>query len=128
MPGIGQPYDPVTEYRADGENPDIPHDFLWEPFRWKHSIHMPRWASRLTLEVVDVRVERLQEIAEGDARAEGLSESDARWSDGFVEPHRDQFARFWDSLNAKRGYGWDVNPWVWVISFNHDEYPGGGGP
>jgi hypothetical protein len=66
---------------------------------------MPRWASRITLRVTRVGVERLQSISEEDARAEG------------VEPYGHIFERLWDSINAKRGYGWDVNPWVWVVSF-----------
>ena len=91
------------------------------------AIFMPRWASRLTLEIVDVRVERLQEISAKDILAEGA----------VARAHDDQFghnpvsafdgkcyldlrslwAHGWDSINAKRGYGWDKNPWVWVIEF-----------
>jgi hypothetical protein len=82
-------------------------------FRWRPSIHMPRWASRLTLEVLDVRVERLQEITVDDMLAEGIRVSDPRAS--YVRAH---FMDPWDSLNAKRGYGWEENPWVWVITFN----------
>jgi len=70
---------------------------------------MPRWASRITLEVTGVRVERLHDISEDDAWAEGCR-SDATWA-------LDWYVRLWDSLNAARGYGWDVNPWVWVVNF-----------
>lgn len=86
-------------------------------YRWRPSIHMPRWASRITLEIAAVRVERVQDITEKDVEAEGLSlqpwsgEGPAGW------PKTAGFAQLWDSLNAKRGYGWDANPWVWVISF-----------
>lgn len=82
------------------------------------SIHMPRWASRLTLEVTGVRVQRVQEISEEDADAEGVdavSMADvprqAAWS------RRQDFSRLWDSLNAKRGFGWEENPWVVAITF-----------
>lgn len=85
------------------------------------SIHMPRWASRLTLIVTDVRVQRLQEISEEDAVAEGTREptlrelgsalAQAAWSE------RQVFSRLWDSLNAKRGFGWAANPWVTATIF-----------
>jgi len=106
-------------YRADYPNnakergmENIPHE---SDVRWRPSIHMPRWASRLTLCVTDVWVERLQEITIEDVIAEGLS-TKLREHDAECDL-RDAFRRLWDSNNAKRGYGWDVNPWVWVISF-----------
>ncbi len=92
------------------------------------SIFMPRWASRITLEITDVRVERLQEITESDAQAEGVREM----TDGsgtfvgrtgprnLVTPWltaKEAFADGWDTLNFKRGFGWDTNPWAWVIEF-----------
>ncbi len=105
-------------YRADADDGVAP---------WRPSIHMPRWASRSTLEVTDVRVERLQDIGEIDARAEGIwyqcgSKEITR---GYLscdesvlyDTALQAFAGLWDSLNAKRGYGWDTNPWVWVIEF-----------
>jgi hypothetical protein len=79
----------------------------------RSAIHMPRWASRLTLEITNIRVERLQAITEEDALDEGV---DYEWH-GIPVGMRDNYRTLWDSLNAKRGYGWDVNPWVWVIEF-----------
>lgn len=86
---------------------------------WRPSILMPRWASRLTLEVVSVRVERLQDISEADAQAEGVTLSTAHSPDGspaHYETHRERFARLWDSINGDRAL-WASNPWVWVVEF-----------
>ena len=89
---------------------------------WKPSIHMPRWASRLTLEVKEVRVERLQEISQEDAQREGLRgplidpELDSIVNQIGVAP-KESFSDLWDSINAKRGHGWETNPWVWVVEF-----------
>jgi hypothetical protein len=72
---------------------------------------MHRWASRINLAVTNVRVERLQDISGLDTIHEGLrtpSRHDTR---------REEFRELWDSLNAKRGHGWDTNPWVWVVEF-----------
>jgi hypothetical protein len=95
--------------------------------KWHSPIFMPRWASRITLEITAVRVERVQDITAADAEAEGfvsVSYRDApKGSIGYpaqIAVARiaiGQFAKYWDFLNAKRGYGWDANPWVWVISF-----------
>ena len=91
---------------------------------WKSSIHMPRWASRISLEVTEVRVERLQEITEVDAIAEGVQRFKQKTWIGGTEGARTEhstaraaFRSLWDSLNAARGYGWDANPWVWVVRF-----------
>jgi hypothetical protein len=101
---------PVAAYRAT--EPDEINGGKWRP-----SIHMPRWASRLTLKITDVQVERVQAISESSAESEGITESVAseHWHDGpqFVGA----FADLWNSLNEKRGFGWQSNPWVWVISF-----------
>lgn len=91
-------------YRSDGEQ--IDRDPIWRP-----SIHMPRWASRITLEIVNVKVERLQDISEADAQKEGMS---------FIGS-RAMFAKLWDSINAKRGYSWESNPWIWAIEFKRVE-------
>jgi len=89
---------------------------------WKRpSIFMPRWASRILLEITDVRVERVQEISVDDIESEGLV-----FEYGGIETMRSAereacllvgFEELWDSINAKRGFGWDVNPWVWVVEF-----------
>lgn len=78
--------------------------------RWYPSIHMKRWMSRLTLEITNIRVERLHQISEEDAIAEGC-----RYE--YPVTARTAFLSIWDSLNAKRGYGWGANPFVWVIEF-----------
>ncbi|HET6631546.1 MAG TPA: hypothetical protein VFG73_02405 [Rhodanobacteraceae bacterium] len=78
---------------------------------------MPRWLSRITLEITDLRVERLQTITEDDARAEGcLPPVEA---DGSVTCGRRKtaFREQWDAALAKKGHGWEVNPWVWVVEF-----------
>ncbi len=108
-------------YRADGD--------IRIPGPWRPSIFMPRWASRITLEVTAVRAERLQDISEDGARAEGIerqtSIGPARamgWKDyggghGWLSPIG-SFASLWQSLNGRRpGCGWDANPWVWVYEF-----------
>ena len=85
--------------------------------RWKPSIHMPKWASRIHLEITNVRVEPLQEITHGDILAEGATRFvDRDYRD--MEPEtRNGFAQLWDSINVNRGYGWDSNPFVWVVEF-----------
>ena len=101
-----------TVYRADGDMREAeggkPTD------KWRPSIHMPRWASRITLLVTGTRVERLQDISEADAIAEGCG-GGHNYGDGTA---RTGFAMLWDLINAKRGAGWDANPWVWVVEFN----------
>lgn len=87
------------------------------------SIHMPRWASRITLIVTDVRVERLQDISESDAVAEGVEQDSDGWQD-YMMPHtqccataKDSYRTLWDSINAKSGFGWNENPWVAAYTF-----------
>ena len=115
-------------YIADGERVLDPKGF---DFAWWYSkpvcpgIHMPRWACRLLLEVTAVRVERLQEISEADAKAEGVDHVRLLVS-GKVEYVAQPVNAFdtrplayrmlWDSLNAKRA-PWASNPWVWVVEF-----------
>jgi hypothetical protein len=115
-PCFGESIKPGAEilYRADDCDG-------YDRLTWRPSIHMPRWASRLTLEITEVRVQRLQEISYEDCLAEGihlqrkcLKESvEAR----FVERPDKTFARLWDSINAKRGYPWSANCFVWALTF-----------
>ena len=83
---------------------------MTDGFLWTPSIFMPRFASRLTLEIVNVRVERLQEISVVDCGAEGMEFANE-------VPIKERYKRLWNDINAKRGFGWDKNPWVWVIEF-----------
>lgn len=83
---------------------------------------LPRRASRITLEITSIRVERLQEITEEDAQKEGITERSYITKEGVCLADMNgyfvcSFINHWNILNAKRGYGWDTNPWVWVISF-----------
>ena len=106
---------PFVWYRADGEQPDIGSDAI-KPEPWRPSIHMPRWASRILLEVTEVRVERLQEISIQDAMAEGVAETAPRLKD--LEPCMEWCYAYEDLWNVINGPGsWDANPWVWVIAF-----------
>jgi len=111
-------------YREDYADDPCGYDGEKSPegkFRtWKPSIHMPRWASRLTLEITDIRVERLKEISEADAIAEGVEPTRPLYGDcgGHThEGHKESFRILWDTLNGKRDFGWDQNPWVFVIEF-----------
>lgn len=140
------------QYEADGEwvvsrPPAVPLRAPWNCRRdrclsrsqersYVPSIHMPRWASRFTLEITSVRVERLQKISEADAIAEGAKRNDAegeewdgsyltqRYIDGIEgsqedEPHgsaREWYRSLWRSINGPES--WDKNPWVWVVEFN----------
>jgi len=117
-------------YKATDPAPELAYpDDEGEPkVKWSPSIHMPRWASRLTLEITGVRVERLQDISDADALSEGVERLINE--DGFIDYHHQwgkvikamdaasSFRSLWDSINAARGLGWDTNPWVWVITFN----------
>ena len=112
-------------YRADhlhleGDGP--------EPIMWRPSIHMPRRAARLILEIEDVGVERLQAISEEDAWKEGIDELDGRFDAAglcatakkyelMVEDAKATFAHFWDGLYRLPEKKWGANPWVWVVRF-----------
>ncbi len=115
-------------YEADGAEPAHP---VSEKGRYRHARFMVRWASRITLEVTGVRVERLRDISEADAWAEGCKRGDP-WDNGAgyfpaEEPHPDGicyvgwdsakewFSDIWESINGDGS--WDANPWVWVVEF-----------
>lgn len=126
----------VWQYKASTEEP--------EDYTWKPSIHMPKEASRIWLRVKDVRVERVQDITSRGALMEGYPVSsindlyDKDVLEGIKElpedkrtmalrltptkkhnslTPKDWFSELWDSINAKRGFGWKENPWVWCVSF-----------
>lgn len=114
-------------YRADNfirGNFETGKDWTGDEFgRWRPSIFMPRWVSRITLEVTDVGVERVQNIREHEVFLEGIEH--CLDCDAYIlshrndEPHEqsDDFIDLWNSINAKRGFGWDTNPWVWKVEF-----------
>ena len=92
------------------------------PWKWKPSIHMPKEAARIFLRVTDVRVERVQDILCGDMHREGCipkTVTGGQWQ----QWQHDYWIPLWDSINAKRGYGWDTNPWVFVYSFERIDKP-----
>lgn len=130
-------------YRADntarGWNGDLqPFDadtsgWNWDKFagKWKPSIFIPRWASRITLEITDVRVQRVQEIDGYDATAEGITiprcgcevcRHSAQMCPADQGAAIMEYAALWDRINGKRpGCPWDANPWLWAISFRRVE-------
>lgn len=115
--GVVQVIDPSDRYYAcvyrEGWDRSAPH--------WRPSIHMPRWASRLTLIVADVRVQRLQDISEADAVGEGCRCDSDGWCDYQMpatqscETARNSFRTLWNSLHGHEA--WNANPWVAAISF-----------
>lgn len=111
-------------YSADGEDVTKPHQNNASG-SWNSPVTMPRWASRLTLEITDVRVQRLSEISTDDVNAEGVACSDC-WTSGTAYkdfPHNEQcgcvnkFRNLWNSENTESGDTWDANPWVFAITF-----------
>lgn len=112
----------VTQYAADNKI-DQPY---WSSLVWKPSIHMPRWASRMDIQIINYKVERVQDITEEDAIAEGCLGYEIKPEHagciGCPKTYKAwrlpqvQFQDLWDSINAKAGFGWYINPWVWAIS------------
>lgn len=108
-------------YRADGRDMDgnywdiTPGDKDHE-VKWKPSIFMPRWASRILLEITDIRVERLQEITSDQIEREGINCDEPFILNG--AERRYAFEQLWNSINSKKpDKCWDANPWVWVVEF-----------
>ncbi len=141
-------HEPQTDedlpYREDGRIVVYAADPHWEgsrqflcadgvlrwarPERWRPSIHMPRWASRITLQIASVRVERLQEISIEDAKAEGAwgpddsivqKVADYFGTDIFSANPRKAFQMLWESINGPDS--WAANPWVWAVEFKRLE-------
>lgn len=112
----------IPECLCDGKSP------------WKPGIHLPRWGSRIEIEVRDVRLERLQDITEDDAKAEGVRPffevydkigKDQRICTGELArdfPYRASFACLWDEINGERAL-WSSNPWTWVVEFRAIKVP-----
>lgn len=126
-----------VSYKAGGSrSPEPPHDYcLPDREGWLPSTHMPRWASRILLEITDIRIERLKDITREDAIAEGIEgepcDQTIAWKD-YLNPKQwgfpewgddcdtaaiDSYRSLWNMLNAKKGFGWEVNSFVWVIEF-----------
>jgi hypothetical protein len=112
----------VVAYKADNKTSDIACDLATHDRvvcaieneevcgeRWRPSIHMPRWACRLVLPMVSVRVERVQDITEEDAKAEGVEPIEGNYREGFREVWQDIYGT------------WDANPWVWVAEWKEIE-------
>ena len=113
-----------TFYRADDDSDAIKADCLdcGIPFAWRPSIHMPRWRSRILLEITGVRVQRLQDINEADAQAEGCAlECMTPTGDdsGSAIYGPGGFLALWESINGPGS--WNANPWVWVVEFRRVE-------
>ncbi len=103
----------AIRYDADLDQTESDCRIGWaEHSKCRPSIHMPRWVSRITLEITDVRVERIRDISKKDAEAEGYTNDPIPDDDPIS-----WYIWLWDSINAKKGYGWEVNPWVWCICF-----------
>jgi hypothetical protein len=106
-------YDLMDVYRADCDA--AAEDAVYKlGFKWTPAIFMPRRASRITLEIADVRAQRLQDIATEDAVAEGCPGCRPDLPNSHAVAW---YSAIWNGLNAKRGLGWDTNPWVWALTF-----------
>ncbi len=109
----------VAMFGKDDDRPDwLPKPSPFPKLKWRPSIHMFKKDARIWLEITEVRVERVHEIKPSDCMREGWNTDNELFPTiNAPDKAREWFKKLWDSLNAKRGYGWEVNPWVWVISF-----------
>lgn len=110
-------------YKVDWEK-----DGIADITKWRPSIHMPKEAARIWLKVTDVRVERLQDISGMDVLKEGVNSHVHPEADYFDVNQREMFQSLWNSTIDKKQidtYGWEANPWVWVIEFERCEKPEG---
>lgn len=114
----------IPHYRATEPEPNMvtyEQDEDDDTTRWRPSIFMPRWASRIMLEITDVRIERLNDISEADARAEGIVDAgdDNGWqlsdTTHYSNTAVNSYASLWESINGDGS--WEANPWVWAITF-----------
>lgn len=134
--GIKPPYQPgdilyVRETWKKAPNgyyyyEDWQRDDIADVTKWKPSIHMPKEAARIWLKITDVSVERLQDITSEQIHKDGVEVEEPYVLNG--EEKRYAFSRLWDSTIKKSDidrYGWDANPWVWVIEFERCEKPEG---
>lgn len=119
--GYKSPWMPM-QFEVDGDRINW-NDYQYQPGRYRHARFMPRWASRILLEITDVRVERLREITRSDIRSEGLVCPDEFKSDDLEYNYRhwypDAFESLWDGIHGPGS--WKQNPWVWVITFKRIE-------
>ena len=114
---------PIIAYKADNETYLLGPDGILDPYKchwslnnypangkWKSPLFMPKKYSRITLEITDIRVEKLKDITREDAICEGVRSQ-------FHYYPIQEFSLLWNKINSKRGYGWHINPYVWVIFF-----------
>nr|WP_288666680.1 hypothetical protein [uncultured Anaerotignum sp.] len=115
----------ITLFNTYVDENGAKHDYV----PWRPSIHMPKEAARIWLKVTDVRAERLKELTEDGAKAEGANQKNGKnvgWEEKMRRTAIERFAEIWNSTIKKSDldrYGWDANPWVWVIEFERCEKP-----
>lgn len=112
-------WDGNSDYKGRGQWTFLP----WNLYSKCPSIHMPRWASRIDLEVTAVRVERINEITAQEVLKEGYEWQHNQHGERCQSRTVGQFAESWDQINGPRGFGWDANPWVFVIDFKRIKAP-----
>jgi hypothetical protein len=120
----------IRKYIYKADNSYLPSGFddsVWQKVKWRPAIYMPYEAARIFLKVKNIKIERLQDITEEDAISEGIQKQTIY--DSFRKPKayvycntckdtaKEAFQMLWDSINAKRGFDWNTNPYVWVIEF-----------